>query len=301
MSPGDCLLGESHYSPNVLHEASNISHVITGGVGGMGILMATVLVKNGNKHLVLTSRRDHVPSESLEMFNQLSASGAQIVRRRVNSSSADGVKKIMADNTVHPPILGITHGAGVLRDSKIDAQTRGKYVDVLQPKYNGAWILHHLTANKPWDIRNFSMYSSLSAIVGSPGQSNHAAANAGMDQLSAFRSANGLISSTINLGAIAEIGYAARHSVGAGAPAKAKVMQSLEAASAIQAPAAEIGPPNQEGAEEAAELADAKPAELADAKPQEEGEEKVGEAATEAQEGEAEGQEEAEAQEAPMV
>lgn len=211
----------------------------------MGILMATVLVQSGAKCMVLTSRRDSVPSESQEMFDALTSSSAQIVRRRVNSASVDGMREVMADNTLHPPILGITHGAGVLRDGAIASQTRAKYVDVFQPKYNGAWILHHLTANKPWDIRNFVMFSSMAAVSGSVGQSNHAAANAGMDMLAAFRSTNGLVGTSVNLGAIAEVGYAARHMANNTAP-KDMQRKALDAATAKAAPSPNMRPPNQE-------------------------------------------------------
>merc|ERR1719316_2585263 len=158
--------------------------------------------------MILLSRRDSVPPESQEMFDALTSSSAQILRRRVDAGSVEGMREIMADNTLHPPILGITAGAGVLRDGAINTQTRRKYADVFQPKYNGSWILHHLTANKPWDIRNFILFSSQAAL-GSAGQSNHSAACSGQDALAAFRSNNGLMASSINLGPIAEIGYSA--------------------------------------------------------------------------------------------
>lgn len=213
----------------------------------MGILMATVLVKSGAKHMVLTSRRDAVPSESQDMYDALSNSRAQIVRRRVNSASVTGMKEVLADNTLHPPIAGITHGAGVLRDGQIATQTKSKYVDVFQPKYNGAWILHHLTASKAWDIRNFVMFSSMAAL-GSPGQSNHSAANSGMDMLSAFRNNVGLVASAINLGSIAEIGYAARHT-GTAMKDVGKRLEILQATTQKISPPENIGPPNQEAEE----------------------------------------------------
>mmetsp|Transcript_97990 Transcript_97990/g.154398 ORF Transcript_97990/g.154398 Transcript_97990/m.154398 type:complete len:252 (-) Transcript_97990:107-862(-) len=237
-----------YYADNAI-EPTNIAHVITGGVGGMGILMATMLVKKGTSSVVLLSRRDAIPTESQEMFAALSSSKAQIVRRRVNSADTAGMKDVLVDNNLHPPIAGVTHGAGVLRDGMIKTQTRAKYVDVFQPKYNGAWILHHLTANKPWEIRNFVMFSSVAAVVGNAGQSNHSAANSGMDMLAAFRNINGLVASAVNLGAIAEIGYAARHSVGAKALGTAdgkKAIDAQQAVAATPAPAANMKPPNQE-------------------------------------------------------
>merc|ERR1711924_172181 len=111
--------------------------------------------------------------------------------------------------------------------------------------YSGAWILHHLTANKPWELRNFVMFSSVAAVSGNPGQSNHAGANSGMDMLAAFRNINGLVASAVNLGAIAEVGYAARHLAPQGDKVK-QAMKTQEAAAAKPSPPANLGPPNQE-------------------------------------------------------
>lgn len=240
--------GSLVFEPNFEKEPGNVSHVITGGVGGMGILMANVLVKSGAKSMILLSRRDSVPVESQAMYKAISDSNAQIVRRRVNSADAAGMKGILADNCDYPPVTGLVHAAGVLQDAVIEKQTRKKYVDVFQPKYNGAWILHHLTSNKPWDVRNFVMFSSVAAIAGNVGQSNHSAANAGMDMMSAFRNNNGLVASAINLGAIAEVGYAARHVIGAATKETNadKQLKAMEAAAGKVDPPANIGPPNQE-------------------------------------------------------
>merc|ERR1719440_1557073 len=135
-----------------------------------------------------------------------------------------------------------------LPDGAIATQTRAKYVDVFQPKYQGSWILHHLTANKPWDIRNFVVMSSMSAVT-SVGQSNHAAANSGMDMLTAFRNNNGLVASSVQLGAIGEIGYAARHSVGTARTSKEQSRIALEAATEKISPPTNMRPPNQESEE----------------------------------------------------
>jgi acyl carrier protein len=88
----------------------------------------------------------------------------------------------------------------------------------MAPKVEGAWHLHQLTQNIPLDF--FVLYSSISAILGAPGQANHAAANAFMDALAHRRRALGLPAMSINWGVWSEVGAAAERSVEARATAQ---------------------------------------------------------------------------------
>jgi acyl carrier protein len=83
---------------------------------------------------------------------------------------------------------------------------------VFAPKVRGAWVLHTLTRSIPLDF--FVLCSSVSAVFGSPGQSNYAAANAWMDALARMRVAQGLPALSVNWGAWREVGMAARLSDG---------------------------------------------------------------------------------------
>src|SRR5207302_10199578 len=80
-----------------------------------------------------------------------------------------------------PPIRGIIHSAGVLDDGVILQQDRERFAAVMRPKVDGAWNLHSQTLNAELDF--FVLFSSAASMLGSPGQSNHAAANAFLDML----------------------------------------------------------------------------------------------------------------------
>src|SRR5690606_30530681 len=107
-----------------------------------------------------------------------------------------------------PPLRGVIHSAGVLDDGALLQQSWSRFRTVMAPKVVGSWHLHQLTRHLPLDF--FVLFSSGAAVLGSPGQSNHAAANAFMDALAHCRRAQGLPAVSINWGPWAEVGAAAR-------------------------------------------------------------------------------------------
>jgi myxalamid-type polyketide synthase MxaE and MxaD len=82
----------------------------------------------------------------------------------------------------------------------------------MAPKVEGAWNLHNLTIDKPLDF--FVLFSSVASLLGSPGQSNYAAANTFLDTLAHYRRAQDLPALSINWGPWSEVGLAARQTNG---------------------------------------------------------------------------------------
>ena len=105
------------------------------------------------------------------------------------------------------PLRGIVHAAGVLDDGVVERQTAERLARVLAPKVRGAWHLHVQTAGLPLDF--FVCFSSMASLLGSPGQSSYAAANAFLDGLAHHRRAAGLPGLSINWGPWADAGMAA--------------------------------------------------------------------------------------------
>jgi len=197
--------GDGHVDPTG-------TYLITGGVGGLGLVTSLVLLERGAKHIILQSRRDRVPTESLDYYAKVRMSVATIQRERGNAGSAADMARL-ADNPSLPRVFGVVQGAGVLSDGTIVRQNRDKYTQVFQPKAFGAIHLHRLCQNKPYDMHMFMVFSSAAGFFGSPGQSNHSSANTMMERLSHFRSSVGQAGCSISWGAMAEVGYAARHAV----------------------------------------------------------------------------------------
>ena len=106
-----------------------------------------------------------------------------------------------------PPLAGVIHSVGVLSDAALANQTWETFDTVLRPKVVGAWHLHRATMHRDLDM--FILFSSRVGVMGNPGQANHAAANAFLDQLAGHRRALGLPGQAIAWGAWSEIGEAA--------------------------------------------------------------------------------------------
>jgi polyketide synthase 12 len=78
----------------------------------------------------------------------------------------------------------------VLEDGVIETLDAQQLERVLRPKLDAAVFLHELTERA--GVREFVLFSSAAAAVGSPGQGNYAAANAFLDALAQHRRARGL-------------------------------------------------------------------------------------------------------------
>ena len=74
-----------------------------------------------------------------------------------------------------PPIAGVANGAMILSDGLFADMTFANFDKVLKPKIDGSKNLDEVFSHQPLDF--FIMFSSLSAVIGNPGQANYSAAN----------------------------------------------------------------------------------------------------------------------------
>ncbi|MBZ0276126.1 MAG: SDR family NAD(P)-dependent oxidoreductase, partial [Anaerolineae bacterium] len=199
----------SHYHPGAIRP--DVTYFITGGLSGLGLLTGRWLADNGARHLVLMGRR--APDEDARRtLADLEAHGVQIAVMQGDVSLEDDIRAVLAQiESSMPPLRGIIHSAGALADAALMQQDWSKFETVFAAKVDGTWLLHTLTQHLSLDF--FVMYSSVAALFGSRGQSNHAAANAFMDALAYQRRASGLPGLSINWGAWGEIGAAVERGV----------------------------------------------------------------------------------------
>src|SRR5262249_27522729 len=151
------------------------------GSGELGQVLASHLVKRyGVKHVVLSSRRGAEGPGARELSERLLQEGAQSVQLAAcDVSDRHELAKLLGE--IDRPLTGVFHLAAVLDDGVVSAQTPERLNTVFGPKLEGALHLDELTRQQ--DLAAFVMFSSAAGTLGSAGQSNYAAANAGLDAL----------------------------------------------------------------------------------------------------------------------
>ncbi|MCG8312770.1 MAG: SDR family NAD(P)-dependent oxidoreductase [Pseudomonadales bacterium] len=187
------------------------TYLITGGLGGLGLLVAHWLIEQGAKHLCLLGRNVDISNESLQEFLDVAADAdAQIQTVAVDVTDKSAMENLITEIELSDhPLRGVIHAAGVLQDSMLDTLTAEQLQKVLAPKVKGSLILHELTLQSELDC--FILFSSAAGVTGAPGQINHASANSFLDGLARYRQSLGLTAQSYSWGAWSKIGSALRY------------------------------------------------------------------------------------------
>jgi acyl transferase domain-containing protein/pimeloyl-ACP methyl ester carboxylesterase len=186
------------------------TYLITGGTGALGQELAEWLVGLGARHLVLTSRR----GSNLDLEKTLAPlrqAGATVWVEAVDGGDHAALSTLLDRIQQQlPPLRGMFHAAGVLADGFVANQSTEQFCQVMPGKLQAAWHLHQLTQTLSLDW--FVLFSSIASVLGSPGQGNYGAANAGLDALAQYRRQRGLPALSINWGPWQGVGMATRQS-----------------------------------------------------------------------------------------
>jgi amino acid adenylation domain-containing protein len=185
------------------------TYLITGGLGGLGLVVGRWLVDRGARTIVLAGRRAPSPDADRALA-ELRLAGARVEVATVDVTDARAVTQLVADIRANlPPLKGIVHAAMVLDDRRLADLDAESFGAVMAPKVLGAWHLHEATRDDGLEF--FVSYSSVASLLGNPFQANYAAANAFLDAFAYWRRRHGLPATTINWGVIAGAGYVSLH------------------------------------------------------------------------------------------
>ncbi len=200
-------------------------YFITGGLGGIGLVVAEHLAREFNARLVLVTHSPLPPEAEWEAAlnnpHQSDANKQRIRKLLEIRTIADGLLVAQGDVTNldqmrdivalarqhYGRIDGVFHAAGILDDGPLMLKTAKSAAMVLDPKVRGTLVLEEALHDAP--LSCFVLFSSISSIFPPAGQVDYAAANAFLDAFALSRKDPVTV---INWGAWREVGMAARSS-----------------------------------------------------------------------------------------
>ncbi|PVI03762.1 hypothetical protein DM02DRAFT_696056 [Periconia macrospinosa] len=180
------------------------TYLLIGLTGEIGKSLAEWMACAGAGCICLASRNpkpDHVWSE------RMSLRGATIKFLKVDA--ADLVDLFRAVSEVRkscPPIAGIINGAALFQDMLFSDMPYEAMRETLRPKIDVTRNLDEIF-DQSTSLDFFIAFSSLTCIIGNPGQSNYTAANAYMNGLMSQRRKRGLSGTSLDIGRIVGIGH----------------------------------------------------------------------------------------------
>jgi acyl transferase domain-containing protein len=185
-------------------------YLVIGGLSGVGLECARVLLELGARRLVLAGRSAPGPQRVERLLRLSREFGADIRTETVDVTSPGQVDRLFAGYCAGDgAVRGVVHAAGIIDDGIIDRTDWSRIARVLAPKAQGAWNLHRSAAEHAPGLDLFVMTSSFTGLFGNPGQAGHAAACAYLDALAGHRRAAGLPGLSVNLGSWSDVGYLA--------------------------------------------------------------------------------------------
>ncbi|MFJ5997440.1 SDR family NAD(P)-dependent oxidoreductase [Streptomyces sp. NPDC092370] len=186
------------------------TYLVTGGLGGLGLVTARKLAALGARHLTLVSRSGRATEEAAQVLADLAAD-VEIDVVRADISRPQDVRRMVRQLTAGPrPVGGIVHAAGSY-DKKLISELTWESIDAqLAAKAYGGWLLHEAAGTSFPELEFFVAYSSIASVLGGATQGHYAAASAALDALAEWRGRRGMPGLSVNWGAWARVGMSAR-------------------------------------------------------------------------------------------
>jgi len=204
-------------------------YLITGGLGGLGLVVAEHLAKTSQAKLLLIGRTappdrsqwstwletdaigDRISqkiSQQIRKLQELESSGAEVLAIAADVANLAQMQAAIAQaEQKWGQINGVFHTAGVAGGGVIQQKTSTEAAKVMAPKIQGTLVLDRIFQDYPLDF--LVLYSSLTSVLGAFGQVDYCAANAFLD---AYTYANNLkqtkFITSINWNAWRDVGMA---------------------------------------------------------------------------------------------
>ena len=170
--------------------------IITGGMGTLGLLLAdwlcsrsaaacvTLLGRSGRPRTGSGSQPDHALLAKLlssDCPTEVTLQQCDMGQAEDTAAAFGGHRAPPAASSLGPgaPLLAVLHAGGVLADGMLQNQSPRSALSVFAPKL--AQLSRWTTLASQQPACASVLFSSLSSLLGSPGQANYSAANAALD------------------------------------------------------------------------------------------------------------------------
>ena len=199
-------VGRRRGQPNVGGTSAGAgTALITGGTGALALQLARWLVEQRRaSHVVLSSRSGTPSPQNAPLLEALrlavASGGATLTIAQVDASSRQAMRDLLASHADGLAAGGVYHAAGVLDDGLLRGQSGARLERVLAPKAHAALLLHDLLTELDVQPRDFVLFSSVTSLAGTLGQTNYGSANGILDALAARRRAQGLPAMSVQWG-----------------------------------------------------------------------------------------------------
>jgi hypothetical protein len=174
------------------------SVLVGGGLGEIGQLAGHwVAAAHGSSHVWMLGRSGRSAQSMTAALQQHAGSVSMAAGDVTARDDMAGLMQALATSGA-PAVSGVLHAGAVLADALLGRQTAASLRAVFAPKVPGALCLLGATSAMP--LQGLLHFSSLTAQLGTPGQSNYAAANGALDGVAQDYLNRGLQSSSVMWG-----------------------------------------------------------------------------------------------------
>ena len=185
------------------------SFIVTGGLGGFGLEVASWMIFRGVRKIVLSSRSGVKTSFQALAIQRFRDQKVEVIVSNNDCSTVEGAKALLEEAKTMGPVKGIFHLAMVLQDAALENQTVESFTEACASKVQGTLNLDKLTRESCPGLEYFVCFSSIVSGKGNIGQTNYGFANSVMERVCEVRRKDGLPGLAIQWGAIGDVGVVA--------------------------------------------------------------------------------------------
>ncbi|MFB9924377.1 SDR family NAD(P)-dependent oxidoreductase [Amycolatopsis halotolerans] len=159
--------------PRPLRE--NGIYLITGGLGGVGLVIAQALAETGIRPRLALLGRSATRTPAI---GQIEATGATVAVLKADVTDPESLRGAFTEieRTFGRGPHGVVHAAGIAGGGLIERRSRSDVESVLRPKVHGTLALEHALSGTDLDFLVY--FSSHAGVSGLRGSADYAAANA---------------------------------------------------------------------------------------------------------------------------